>query len=33
VLDLLQPPIAPAIELPGDLPVLRTERLPLQQVF
>jgi PAS domain S-box-containing protein len=33
VIDLLQPPAHVAIDLPADLPVVRTERLPLQQVF
>jgi PAS domain S-box-containing protein len=33
VIDLLQPPGHVTIDLPADLPVVRTERLPLQQVF
>jgi light-regulated signal transduction histidine kinase (bacteriophytochrome) len=33
VVDLLQPPEAVRIDVPDDLPVMHTERLPLQQVF
>jgi PAS domain S-box-containing protein len=33
VIDLLDPPEGVEVEVPGEMPLLRTERLPLQQVF